>query len=260
MENYWLKQSLGVPLFPDIEWEKPERKDLSGKILVVGGSLGSFYGASETYENVLRFGVGDAKVILPESLKKVTSNLTDVYYAETNSTGGFSNKSIKTILDHAQWSDAVLLSGEYGRNSETAVLLASLARSYSGLITITKDAVDILNSEMSYLANREHTLLVCSFSQLQKLGREIKDVRAFKFSDELSRTVEHLHELTGKHKFSIITKHGDYLIAARGGQVITTQRKDLNELWCLKIAASACTHYIQHRDKAMPALATSLLE
>jgi len=260
MESYWLKQNLDKPLFPDIEWEKPERKDLSGKILVIGGSSGSFFGASEAYEYVLKYGIGEAKVMLPESLKKITSDLPDVYYAEANATGGFSNKSVQTILSYSQWSDAILLSGEYGRNSETAVLLATLAKSYSGLITITKDAVDILNSEMSYLVNREHTLLVCSFSQLQKIGREIQDTRAFKFSDELALIVEHLHELTAKYKVSIITKHGDFLIAAKGGQVVTTQRTDLNELWCLKIASSACTHYVQHNDRVVSALATALLE
>ena len=259
MSTYWKKQSIDNPLFPDIEWEKPERKDLAGKLLIVGGSIGSFHGVAEAFSQSTNTGIGEVTALIPESLKKLTKGLPNIAYAPTNLNGSFSIKSHDTMLYAAQWADGLLLSGEYGRNSETAVVLANIIRNYSGLIAVTKDGVDILKSEMKFLAERKNTLVVCSYSQLQKIGKELHDHTAFKYSDDLMHVVEHLHDLTLRYAWSVITKHGDYLITAHEGEVITTERNDLSEFWCLAIASSAITHLIQHRGKPVPALATALL-
>jgi NAD(P)H-hydrate repair Nnr-like enzyme with NAD(P)H-hydrate dehydratase domain len=259
MYPYWKKQTLENPLYPNLEWERPERKDLAGRLLIIGGSTGSFHGVADAYRVSLNAGLGEARALIPESLRKITVDFPNISYAPANSTGSFSLKARDNLLFSAQWADGVLLSGEYGRNSETSVVLSELIRSYNGFITITKDAIDLLHTEIKNILSKDKTIIVCSYSQLQKIGKEIKDKKAFKFSDDLTHVVSHLHEITSQYPSTLITKHDNYLILASRGEVTTTERKDLNELWCLETAAKTAANILQFKNKFNEALAASLL-
>lgn len=249
MYDYWHKQTPDNLLYPEIEWERPERKDLAGRLLIIGGSQNTFLGVAEAYGIAKEYGIGEIRVALPDSLKKLTKDLPDISYAPSNNNGSFSLESYDVLLHLAQWADGILLIGDYGRNSETAVVLANLLRSYRGLAIITKDSIDILHSEMKELVSRQDTLIVCSFSQLQKISKLINDPSPFLFKDDLVRVVEHLHALTLDWGLSIITKHLDFLITSSVGQVVTTERKDLSELWCISMATKASVSLIQHSTK-----------
>lgn len=250
MFDYWKKQSKKEPLYPEVEWERPERKDLAGKLLIIGGSLGSFSGVAEAYNIAKDCGIGDVKVLVPESLRKITKDLPDITYAHANTSGSFSVKSLENMLYTSQWADGVLLSGEYGRNSETSIALSNLIKSYSGLVVLTKDSVELLNSEIIYLSKRPNSVIVCSYSQLQRLAKELNDQTPFLYSDDLVHVVSHLHEFTSNYTLGIVTKHGDYLIASHGGEVVTTERTDLDELWCLQKASEIVTDLIHFSNKS----------
>lgn len=250
MYKYWEKQSTSKPLYPQLEWEKPERKDLAGKLLIIGGSAGSFRGVAEAYSISKTNGIGEVKALIPESLRKITKDLPDISYAYANASGSFSIQARDTLLYAAQWSDGVLLSGEYGRNSESSIALSTFLKQYSGIAVLTKDAIDLLNSEMAFLASRPKTTLVCSYSQLQKIGNELNDKTPFRFKDDLVQVVEHLHEFTSKNSFNVVTKHGDFLIVSSSSNVITTERQDLDELWCLKKASEVVVNSIHFSSKS----------
>ena len=74
------------------------------------------------------------------------------------------------LLFSASQMNGVLLPGGFGRNSETAMLIAEFVNSFRGPLTITKDAIDLLYSETKQLLEREDTLLVVSLAQLQRLA------------------------------------------------------------------------------------------
>lgn len=249
MHEYWHKQSISNPLYPDIEWEQPERKDLAGKLLIIGGAQNTFLSVAESYALAKEAGIGEAKAIIPESLRKITKDLPDIAYAPSNQAGSFSVDAKDALLYASQWADGVLFCGDYGRNSETAISLTNQIRGHKGLCVLVKDAIDLLHSEINFIANRENTVLVCSYSQLQKLAKALNDTTPFRYSDNLVHIVEHIHNFTLQHKVTIVSKHLDYLIAAVDGEVITTERKDLAELWCLKTASFAATYCVQHKNK-----------
>ena len=69
--EYWQKQESGSPLFPDILWEKPERRDLAGKLLIVGGSAGGIHDVAQAFEVAKESGIGETRVLVPETLKKL---------------------------------------------------------------------------------------------------------------------------------------------------------------------------------------------
>ena len=66
--DFWLKQTSGKPLFPDIEWQKPEQKNLAGKLLIIGGNKLGFAAVAQAYTDALKAGIGECRVILPDSL------------------------------------------------------------------------------------------------------------------------------------------------------------------------------------------------
>ena len=68
--SYWKKQSPDTPLFPDIEWSKPENRTQAGKLGIVGGNKLGFAGVAEAYSVASSSGVGQIRVLLPDVLKK----------------------------------------------------------------------------------------------------------------------------------------------------------------------------------------------
>ena len=61
--TYWQQQTPESPLFPDIEWNKPERRNQAGKLGIIGGNRLGFATAAESYSLSFKAGVGDARVL-----------------------------------------------------------------------------------------------------------------------------------------------------------------------------------------------------
>lgn len=68
--SYWQQQTKDTPLFPDIEWSKPEQKSLAGKLLIIGGNKLGFAAVAAAYATAQTTGIGECKVALPDVLKK----------------------------------------------------------------------------------------------------------------------------------------------------------------------------------------------
>lgn len=257
--EFWQKQEAGKPLFPDVLWEKPERRDLAGKLLIVGGSVGGIHDVAQAFEAAKEAGIGETRALVPENLRKLTKHIPGIDFLPATATGNFSLKGNDVLLLMASQVDGALLPGNIGRNSETAMLLADLLRSYNGKLCATKDAVDALYGEATNLLKRPDTLLVLSFAQLQRLAREVKSPVAFRSDMDFLFFIEKLHDFSVKHPAMIITKHHDHILSAANGQIISTERKDLSELWCVDVASKAMTFWIHHPKNPLEAIASSLI-
>lgn len=258
--NYWRRQT-GKPLFPDLLWSQPEQKSTAGKLLVVGGNLHAFAAPAEAFGEAGKAGIGTVRVVLPDATRKIVGRIMEhVEYAPSTPSGSFSQKALAELLDLSKWADGVLLAGDLGRNSETAILLESFVSKYAGQLTLTKDAADYAIASLEMIENRENTLLVLSFAQLQKLGMSVNFDRPFTFDMDLLRLVELLHEFTAKHKMYIVVKHLDQIHCAVNGQVISTKLEKDREIWRVKTAAYAAVWWIQNPAKPLEAYAVSLLD
>jgi NAD(P)H-hydrate repair Nnr-like enzyme with NAD(P)H-hydrate dehydratase domain len=232
---------------------------LAGKLLVVGGSDGGIHDVAQSFSVSKEAGIGEVRVLVPDKLKPITKHIEGVDFLPATSTGNFAHSGGDQLLFMAGQVNGVLLPGNIGRNSETAMLLADLIRSYSGKLCITKDAIDALYGETNNLLNRPHTLLVVSFAQLQRLAKESKSPTAIRSDMDFLIFIERLHDFSLKHSAAIITKHHDHILLALNGKVITTARKDLNELWCIEVASKAIVYWIQHPNSPDQAIGTSLI-
>lgn len=261
--TYWNKQDPLQPLYPEIEWSKPETKVHAKSMVIIGGNAHGFMQVAKAYETALQAGIGSVKVLLPETaLKSFTLTLpVTVETAAANSSGGFSRKAVPQLLAFAHAADGVLLAGEFGRNSETAITIQELLHAYSGPIIASKDVINYFITDPAEITKRENTILVLNFAQLQKLAQAIAFERPLLFEDNLSTLVENLHLLTTSYPFTIITLHHSTLLVAHKGRVSTTLNKgsDPNELWQLTTASYASVYALQHPTKLFEALTTAII-
>lgn len=257
--KYWQRQTKEKPLFPNVLWERPERRDLAGKLLVIGGSSNGVHDPALAYEVAKETGIGDVRVAVPESLKQIARHMDDISLLPATSSGNFSIKGREPLLFAAQWADGVLAAGNLGRNSETTLLLSNLIHDYRGPLTLTKDAVDSLYGESRQLLSRDDTLLIVSFAQLQRLAKEVRSPFSFRYDMDFLILVQRLHEFSETIEAAIVTKHLDQIIVCLEGQVISTGRKDLEDLWCVEIASKSTVFWLHNRAKMLEAVATALI-
>jgi NAD(P)H-hydrate repair Nnr-like enzyme with NAD(P)H-hydrate dehydratase domain len=258
--TYWQKQTPAKPLFPDLLWSRPENRAQAGKLLIVGGNKFGFAAAGEAYAEAEKAGIGRARVLLPDSLQKTVGKVFDAgEYAPSTPSGSFSQKALAELLSLSQWADGVLLAGDFGRNSETAILLEKFLTKYDGQLTITHDAADYFTKTPAVL-NRSNTLPVLSFAQLQKLAVSAGFSTAFTFDMALLQLAEALHNFTRQYSASIIIKHLDNILVAVAGQVTTTKLTHDQPIWRVQTAAHAAVWWIQNPDKAFEALTSSLVK
>jgi hypothetical protein len=260
MRDYWQKQELDKPLFPDMQWSKPENKSAAGKLLIIGGHAQGLAAPAQAYQESLKAGIGTAKVLLPDSLHKIVGNhLETAEFAPSTPAGSFSRKALSELLDHASWADATLVAGELGRNSETAILLESFATKHKGPLALTRDSVDYFHNLGDALLDRPGTLLVISMSQLQKLCTNSKFLTPIRFSMDLLHLIDALHVLTQERPVHIMVKHLDTILVASGGQVSTTRFIEEIPIWRVRFASHAATWWLQHQHKPFEALTTSVI-
>lgn len=259
--TYWHKQTASTPLFPDLIWSRPENRQQAGKLLIIGGNGYEFKAPANAYGDALEAGVGNARVILPDTMRKVVSDIfPEATFAPSTHSGSFARAALGEFLEAASWSDGVLLAGNLGRNSETAILLESFAQKFSGQLTLTHDAADYFTANPLPLLERENSCLVISFSQLQRLAMAARWPMPFTFETDLLRLIENLHTFSAAYpNCQFISKHLDTMFVASDGLVSSTKMQKEQAIWRVHTAAQASVWWLQNPSKPFEALSTSLV-
>jgi hypothetical protein len=258
--DFWQQQDRDKPLFPNILWSRPENKQLAGKLLVIGGNAHGFAAAAEAYQTALKAGAGQCKAVLPVPVRKVIGSLLpDTEFTAATPSGSFSKKVLPDWLAFAAWADAVLLAGDLGRNSETAILLEQFVQKYGHLLIVTKDAADYFTAQPKLLLERPNTTLVISLAQLQKMTTKLGFNPPIVFSMNLLQLVDALHVLTGFYPANVIVKHGAALFVACAGLVSTTKLDEDLDIWRVPTAARASVFWLQNPSQPFEALTTALV-
>jgi hypothetical protein len=256
--EYWIRQT-DTPLFPQMEWSRPETRAQAGRLLIVGGNKFGFAAPAEAYNAAQKAGAGSIRVMLPESLRRAVGKLfPEAEFAPSTISGSFAQRSLAEIIGASMWADGVLFPGDLSRNSETTVLLESYLGKYQHQVTLTKDVADLLCQQPISILHRPETLLVLAMGQLQKLGIEAHFPRAFTGSMGMVQLVDNLHEFTKRFAPHIITRHQGYYIAAADGQISTTSVKHEKAVWRLQTAATASVWWLQNPTKPLEAVTTAL--
>ncbi|MEO5627834.1 MAG: hypothetical protein ABIQ89_03005 [Candidatus Saccharimonadales bacterium] len=256
-DTFWHKQTTEA-LFPDLVWSRPENKQQAGKLLIIGGNLHGFAAPAAAYQEALQAGIGVAKVLLPDALKKTVGRiLENGEYAPSTPSGSFNKQALASWLDWTVWADAVLIAGDLGRNSETAVAIEQYTTKTNKQLVITKDAVDYFYADPVKLLMRPNTTLVLSIAQLQKLAKQAKYPTPVQFSMGVAQLVEWLHEFSQTYKANLITYHNENIFVDVNGQISTSHVGD-KETWRVATASHVAVWWLQNPNKSFEALTTAV--
>lgn len=257
--TYWQKQTKNSPLFPKLIWDKPENKLHAGKLLIVGGNLHAFNAPSMAYAQVIKAGAGTIRLILPISIKKtVQALLPDAEFAPVTPSGSLAKQSLSLLLENETWADGSLLAGDFGKNSETTILLERFMEETTHPTILVGDTIDNLLNTPNFVHKTE-CIAVLTLSQLQKLAINLKNNKAFTSNMSLINLVESLHEFTSHYKLSIVLVFENNIIVARSGMISTTKMTN-NSLTNIVIASIISVWAIQNSDNLYKALSTAVID
>lgn len=258
--SYWQKQTNETPLFPDLAWSKPERRDQAGRLGIIGGNKLSFAGVAEAYSTALSAGVGEARALLPDALRKsIPPTIRDALFAGSNPSGSLAREALLDMRALGAWANGILLAGDAGRNSETALVYDDFITDYTGQLVITRDAIDLVKNNPTLVAERPDTMLIASFAQVQKLFQALYYPKILTFSMQLSMLVDALHKFTITYPVTIVTLHRDTLIIAANGNVVTHTWDNPMAIWRGTVAARAASYWLWNPKRPLEAVAASII-
>ena len=258
--SYWHRQTPEKPLFPDIEWSRPEQRSQRGRLGIIGGNKLGFAGVAESYSAALEAGAGEVRVLLPDVLRRtIPRTITDTIFGATNPSGSLAAGAAAELGALSSWATGILMVGDAGRNSETAILYESFLADYTGPLTITRDAVDLIKNGSKAIAERPNTLLVVSFAQLQKLFQSVYYPKILTFSMQLASLVEALHKFTITYPVTIAVLHKDHLLVASNGEVTTTEWQQPMAIWRGTTATRAASYWLWTPSRPLEAVTASLV-
>lgn len=257
-DTYWHKQPKDKPLFEDLLWSRPENRLRSGKLLIIGGNMHAFAAPAAAFTAANAAGAGTVKVLLPDKLRKTLGgSFAEAEFAPSTPSGSFSRKALLDVLELAEWSDGVLLVGDFGRNSETAIFLEKLMDKYKAQVTVAQDATDYFWGANSPMLLRSDTTSVINLGKLQKLAKANRPATPVLHNMALKDLVELLRDWTTGNRGNIVTKHADHLIAASAGQVSTTPYSD-DLKWQVELAAYTSVWQIWQPQKTFEAITSAV--
>lgn len=261
-QDYWTKQEENKPLYEEVLWNKPEQKSKAGKLLIIGGSAHGFRSVVNAYQTAIESGAGQVKVVLPDKLKKqLPPDFADGIFLPSNDSGGFSLNGLEELMGASGWADVILMIGDTGMNSETAVLHQKLLAEAEKPIIATRDAVDLLLEDAEKTANMKNLNLIMTFAQTQKLFQKVFYPKVLTFSMNLFNLVECLHKFTITYPICITTYHQGNLITAYDGKV-ATQKSPNGQFKIIsgEIAAKSATFGLWTHDNPLAATATAFAD
>lgn len=255
-DTYLHQQNLDQPLFDNVLWSRPERKNAAGKLVIIGGNAHGFSSVSESFSAAANAGIGVARVMMPDSLSKTIGKVwPESEFAPSTKSGGFSLKALSDLMAVSSWSDGALVCGDLGANSETAIVLDRLVEKSETTIALTGDAINLMSSTPLTLLEKDNLIIGPDFTQFQKLLTSIRYPTALKSSLNMFQVADLLHSLTLNYKFSIVFIFEGYTYVAHRGEVSTTPAPNNS----LLAATTACTVWrLQQPTKPYEAMTTAV--
>jgi NAD(P)H-hydrate repair Nnr-like enzyme with NAD(P)H-hydrate dehydratase domain len=248
-------QTKEKPLFPDLLWARPERKEQAGRLLIIGGSTHGFASIVKAYEYALAAGIGEIKVVLPGGVKKLVGPVLDALYADDVAGGSFAHKALAEIQPYLAWSESVLLPGELTNNGETTLLAEDILRKYAGPVVVAGDAVEAITKTLSEDLPSK-LIIVADFRQLQRLAYSHSGKQPLLSTSTLVQQVAVMQALSAKLDLGVLARHDEnqILVASSEHASLTPTSRGI-----LEFAASTVVLAAQFPTMLYEATATAAI-
>jgi len=254
----WQKQTKDQPLHPDLIWSRPTNMQTAGKLLIIGGNANGFKDPAATYAQAKAAGVGQIKVLIPDSLKKIIGRqIEEAEFAPSNKSGSFAKQSLATFLDLAAWADGTILAGDLSSNSETIAMLENFADMYKGILCFSQDAMDLAVNNPHIIISRPNSLIALDFDKLQKLLVNSHFPRALKSTMSIDNYGEVLIEYSKRYQPIIVSQFNDNIVVVGNGKITTTRTTDKIDI--SHLAVKSTIWWLQNPNKPIPAISSAVI-
>lgn len=250
----WQKQDRDKPLFEDLLWSRPENKKYAGKLLIIGGQAGEFQNISSCYSFAKEAGAGTIRILMPESLHKIAASIDGSEFAAANKSGGFARTALAQFFDLSEWADHILLGGDFGKNSETTVILDGFLLKNSKPITISQNAISSIGITYEQLIKMSLTLVI-DRDLFQKIGKAAGTHVPITTLTTYENMGEIIQSISSQSKANFTITDEEHIWAAVKGKVVSTRSRpvDINAL-----SAYCAVWQMQNPNKTLEALATAV--
>lgn len=249
-----LKQDPKKALFEDLLWSRPENKRAAGKLLIIGGQAGDFINVSSCYSFAKEAGAGTIRLILPDSLRKIASRIDGVELAASNSSGSFARAALASFFENSEWSDHVLLAGDFGNSAETTIILDGFLLRGIKPITISQNALPSIGIGLEQLVHMPFNLIIARkiFQKIATAMRSRVPVTSITTYNQMASILE---EISNKTKASYTVVDEEHTWCAYKSEVVSTQTKplDLNAL-----SAYSAVWFMQNPKNPLKATVTAV--
>jgi NAD(P)H-hydrate repair Nnr-like enzyme with NAD(P)H-hydrate dehydratase domain len=250
-----MQKQTNQPLFPNVLWEKPLNRRAAKKLLIIGGHASQFSATASTYQSALAAGIGEAKVVLPAPLRKLTGGLADALFVPATPAGSIAKAAYPEIKSYITESDGVLLAGELSSNAETVSVLEQLLTDTTSPLIICGDVIDSLLALTSAIFKHPTRLLIGNSRTLVNLAGKLNIPMTIKPEAGVVNKVNLLSALEAEQGASWVL-HGPELIIAAGGKCSVTTYHSSDKLPLDHLPGIFSTFWLQH-PQAYDALTTA---
>ncbi len=207
-------------------WERPERKDQAGSLVIFGGVSLKLKEVDTAFKAARSFGLGSVYALVPESLAKVFKR-EDPYLIPVNFDGyyGLTDSGLKTFLEEFSLADSLILA-DIGKSSATEHKLAlQISKSFKP-VAITDSAIGLAISYHAELLENPNLSLILNLQNLQKLIKAsgIKLSSAILSTQTLGAKLELLSQFQSQIKSRVILVDEGRVVSLSGNEYLNLEQ------------------------------------
>lgn len=156
-----------------LSWQKPERRDQAGRVLIIGGFNSKLKDTNSIYSAAISSGVGSASVLVPESLARAFKiKSLDLVGLHLDHYFGLTDQGERVLKEELHFSDALIVA-DTGSNSQTSLKLAKIISDSLVPTTLSLESSPFLISHSAELIENARLTLILTLPTLQKIIKNL---------------------------------------------------------------------------------------
>ncbi len=254
MSTDFLKQT-DQPLYPKALWNRPISRSGAGRLLVLGGHSQEFSVPQAVFQAAQAAGIGECRVILPDSLIKVVGQLADLATFVPSSPGGsFGRGALGPILELARDYDGLIIAGSMSKNSETAILLEGILERLDQPLILGEEIWPMLKHRPEVILSHPKRLIIGTTGGLFRLAGQLKVPVRLRPEAGLLNLIDLIEGLAERGSADWLMISSDLIVNAEGKTLVTPGLASFDSSLVLGVAA---TFWLQNLAKPLEGLATA---
>lgn len=222
-----------------LSWEKPERKDQAGSLIIFGGSSFKLKEVDTIFKAAKHYGIGSVSALVPESLAKVFKR-DDPYLIPVAQDNyfGLTDSGFKMLTEECIVADGLILA-DIGNNSSTGLKLAKLISNYLKPVLLTDSAMPLISSYATEILSNSNLVLLLNLQNTQKLIKASNLKLSFALNSDLatSKKIELLHEFQSQVAASIVLLDDERIISTNNSYYLNIKMQGSKQDLAAKIIA-----------------------